>query len=101
MSNTGKETPGDQPGAVTTLLSDNSKVAQRARILSFLKETGSMTTLQARGLLNVLHPGGRVLELRKKGHNIITHWTIDYIGNFPHRVARYVLISLAKEGVAQ
>lgn len=96
-----KKGAGGQSGAVASLLSDNSKTAQRARILSFLKENGTMTTLEARGLLNVMHPGGRVLELRRKVHRIITHWCIDYIENFPHRVARYVLISLAKEGGAQ
>jgi hypothetical protein len=93
---------GGQSGAVGSLrLEDNSTDSQQQRILHFLQKVGPMTTLQARASLNVLHPGGRVLELRKKGHRIITHWCTDYIENFPHRVARYVLISLAKEGVAQ
>ena len=61
-------------------------------ILAYLKINGSMTTLQARQDLDVMHPGARILELREQGHNIITHWTVTQ----GHRIASYVL--LAKVG---
>ncbi|MEI6270530.1 MAG: helix-turn-helix domain-containing protein [Methylococcaceae bacterium] len=65
---------------------------QRFVILAYLKINGSMTTLQARQELDVMHPAARVQELREKGHNIMTHRTIAE----GHRIASYVL--LAKVG---
>ncbi len=66
--------------------------SQRQRILAWLL-TAPLTTTQARTELDVMHPGGRVLELRKRGHNIITHrQTIDS-GKAKHRMAQYVLLS--------
>lgn len=68
-------------------MNHNSNEAQRTRILEWLRRE-SLTTLQAREHLDVMHPAGRVRELRKQSFNIITHWT--YEAN--HRVARYVLL---------
>lgn len=70
---------------------NTSAAAQRARILDSLSR-GSLTTLEARRLLDVLHPAARVMELRRLGHNIATVWTTDITseGN-EHRVARYIL----------
>ena len=71
-----------------------SLAAQRARLLKHLREAGSPTTLQAREQLNIMHPGGRVFELREMGHNIVTTWTwdTDHEGR-RHRVARYTLLT--------
>lgn len=71
-----------------------SNAAQRQRIIAFLHLNKRLTTLQARSELDVLHPAGRVLELRKSGHNIVTHWRVDQTpeGN-SHRVAEYVLLT--------
>jgi hypothetical protein len=69
----------------------NTASAQRARLLDALHRE-SLTTLEARRKLDVLHPAARVMELRRQGHNIVTAWTTDLTseGN-PHRVARYIL----------
>ena len=69
---------------------DNSAASQRARILQWLLR-GSLTTLQARGL-GIMHPGMRICELRKQGHEIVTERVDEYCpGGMRHRVARYFL----------
>ncbi|MCL1476974.1 MULTISPECIES: helix-turn-helix domain-containing protein [unclassified Marinobacter] len=70
-----------------------SAAAQRARILDYLQTHRVLTTLQARHLLNVMHPAARVMELRKHGYNIISNWRkdADSEGRF-HRVAEYLLM---------
>lgn len=71
--------------------SDNTATAQRDRLLTALR-TGPITTLGARRELDVLHPGARIMELRKLGHRIATIWTMDLTSEGkPHRVAKYVL----------
>lgn len=80
-------------------LNNTSIRAQRERLLSALIELGSVNTLFARDRLNVMHPGGRVMELRRMGHGIITQRiTIhDRDGRRHINVARYILIRLAQE----
>lgn len=74
--------------------STQSRAAQRARLLAYLREVGTLTTIQARDILNVMHPAGRVMELRKAGYNIVTAWVWDrdHEGR-PHRVGRYALLT--------
>lgn len=68
-----------------------STVAQQARLLAALRNH-SITTLEARRHLDVLHPAMRILELRRKGHDIRTVWTTQATdAGVKHRVARYVL----------
>ena len=78
--------------------------AQRQRLLAALQKAGGtgITTLQARHELNVMHPGGRIHELRNDyGLNIQTIWTTDTTPEgFPHRTARYVLLPGKFKGVA-
>jgi len=57
---------------------------QKARILHYLKANGSMTTLEARNILYIMHPASRIQQLREEGVNIQTV-TLE------NRVARYVL----------
>jgi hypothetical protein len=65
---------------------------QRARLLEYLRIHGSITTLGSRKILDILHPAARVLELRERGHSIVTAWDwVDTAGG-QHRVARYVLL---------
>lgn len=73
---------------------DNSSSSQRAAILSYLYEYGSLTTLQARDELGIMSPASRVKELRELGYKIITFWTTseDRTGT-RHREAKYVLIN--------
>lgn len=67
---------------------------QRARILKALEQAGTqgMSTIELREQEDILHPAGRVQELRELGHHIDTvrTVTINAQGN-PHRCARYVL----------
>ena len=74
--------------------STQSRAAQCARLLAYLQQVGTLTTLQARDRLNVMHPAGRVFELREMGHNIVTTWTWDrdHEGR-RHRVGRYALLA--------
>lgn len=76
-------------------MTDNSTTSQRSRILAHLnlKQSEGLTTLQARHQLDVMHPAQRIVELRKRGYQITTIWTLDYTpeGNV-HRVARYVIL---------
>jgi predicted ArsR family transcriptional regulator len=70
---------------------DNSASSQRSTILKYLNEHGSLTTLQCRDELGIMHPAARVRELREAGHKIVTHWvrSEDRTGT-KHREARYV-----------
>jgi hypothetical protein len=60
-----------------------SRLSQRQKILEWLRQN-PLTTIEARQLLGIMHPAGRVQELRELGYNIITYKE--------HRVARYVLL---------
>lgn len=66
---------------------------QCLEILLSLKENRSLNTMQARKCLGIQHPSGRIMELRKQGYNIVTHWSIEYDTlHQPHRIAEYVLL---------
>lgn len=76
----------------------NSAASQRARILRHLKEHGPLTTLEARHQLDIMHPGMRICELRKRGLPIITLWCEDLSPEgYAHRVARYVLLKTPQQ----
>ena len=73
-------------------LHPNSAEAQRQRLIQALMRR-PVTTLEARRELDVLHPAARVMELRRQGVPVETHWVIqDNISGRPHRVALYVLM---------
>ena len=73
--------------------------AQCARLLEALMQAQDrgVTTIEARTELNIMHPGGRVMELRAEGHRIdkIPVTLFDERGRKHSGVARYVLIALA------
>jgi hypothetical protein len=74
-----------------TTTAANTAAAQRMRILERLHRK-PLTTLEARAELDVMHPAARVMELRRKGHEIDTHTTRQYTEcGKPHRVALYIL----------
>lgn len=75
-------------------LSLNSCRAQRTRLISALKTSGSkgITTLFARQVLDILHPAGRIKELRQLGYEILTVWSVEPTAISRHKVARYILI---------
>ena len=65
--------------------------AQRQAILDHLA-SASLTTIYSRDRLGIMHPGGRVAELRKLGYKIVTYWAWEPgASGKMHRVARYVL----------
>ncbi len=54
-------------------LRSTTTVAQRQRLISHMKQYGSVSTPQARYELDIPHPAARVHELRHiHGHNIVT-----------------------------
>jgi len=72
---------------------DNSAATQRAIILGYLQRGLHLTTRYARTHLDIMNPSARVGELRKLGHDIISHKrTVDSHKN----VAEYVLLSNTK-----
>lgn len=71
----------------------NDAAAQRSRVLDFLRRYGSLSTLDARHLIDVMHPAARVMELRRFGHEIATVWSHETTPEGgEHRVARYHLM---------
>jgi hypothetical protein len=72
----------------------NDVAAQRVRVRDFLQRYGSLSTLDARHLIDVMHPAARVMELRRFGHKIATVWAQETTPEGArHRVARYHLMS--------
>lgn len=68
---------------------------QRAAILDHLSRYGTLTTLEARSGLDIMHPAARVMELRQQGKQIDTIWTVEaaHQGGKLHRVACYLMAS--------
>ena len=65
--------------------------SQAARLLEALSRY-SITTFEAMRYLDVYHCPARILELRRQGHNIITHWqTVITESGERHRVGLYLL----------
>lgn len=49
-------------------------MTQNERILNYIKELGSITTLEAMQDLGVMRLASRVSELRMWGYNIVDEW---------------------------
>lgn len=82
--------------------SGNSNAAQCGRLLQHLKQYGSITTLKARDELSVMHPSGRIRDLRLAGYPIITQEVIDVdAAGVEHRQGLYVLCVAKKESAQQ
>lgn len=72
-------------------ISPDAKARQCAAILSALK-VAPVSTIEARERLGILHPAGRVLELRKQGHVIATRTRTVYdAAGRPHHCSNYEL----------
>lgn len=72
---------------------DNSAHNQRLKLLDYLLEHGSITTQQARELLDIYFPPARIKELRQAGYLINTvrvRWVSEY--GITHSIGRYVLV---------
>lgn len=70
----------------------NSISSQRARILKHFKECSPrLSTIQARTVYGILHPAGRIMELKKSGYKIVTHMIKEKDNNgVNHRIGLYV-----------
>ena len=69
----------------------SSSRSQAARLLEALSRY-PITTFEAMRYLDVYHCPARVLQLRKRGHRITTHWQIVVTeSGTKHRVGLYVL----------
>lgn len=79
---------------------DNSYASQRARMLSEFEKNKQISTFYFRNNLGIVHPAGRIMELRGR-HNILTSWTYEQDQNgILHRIGVYIYHSLKKdEGV--
>jgi hypothetical protein len=77
-----------------------SSAMQRLSLIQWLKDHQQITTLQARNELGIMHPAGRVQELRDSGCTIETYWqwAPDATGK-QRKQALYVLMS-ENEGAA-
>ena len=75
----------------------NDAETQANRSLEAFQTLISLTTQDLRQDLDIMHPAGRVKELRARGYDIQTHWQ-----NYPtacgklHRMARYVFMGMAR-----
>jgi len=90
-STNNKGAPSNGTPSQTARSNSNSAHAQRQRLLAHLKAS-PIDTVAARHELDILCPAARVLELRRRGHEIETVW-IDRQTDCGkvHRVALYVL----------
>lgn len=70
----------------------NAACEQRKRLLERLR-LGTVSTLEARRELDIMHPAARVMELRNAGYQI-DRLTVDEPSDCGqlHKVARYVLV---------
>ena len=82
---------------------NNTSHNQRLRLLDYLKTHGTITTLQARSLLDILAPAARIFELRHNyGYRINKVDIADYTeAKRKHTgIAKYVLVSEKANEVA-
>jgi len=70
---------------------------QRKRILDWLVGGNPLSTFEAREQLDVMHPGGRIMELRRKGWHIKMRWIKVNKGLVQHRIGQYFLSSSKTE----
>ena len=70
----------------------NVTAAQRLRAIALLR-SGPKRTIQLRREGDILAPAARILELKRRGFDILTHWVQEATdcGKL-HRVALYVLM---------
>ena len=81
--------------AITGVFKGTSNKSQCARLLEALARY-PITTFEAMRYLDVYHCPARVLDLRKLGHDITTHWqTVETESGEAHRVGLYVLAGAA------
>lgn len=79
--------------AIRTQFNGTGARSQAARLLEALSRL-AITTFEAMRYLDVYHCPARILQLRKQGHKIVTHWqTVITEAGVKHRVGLYMLES--------
>lgn len=70
-----------------------STSAQRDRLLDALQTCQHVTTFEASRHLDLYDPRARAMELRKRGHNILTTWRdVPTESGATHRIGVYTLV---------
>jgi len=103
MTDKEKATPFEKKAALEAIrdqFKGTSTNTQCARLLDALARF-PVTTFEAMRYLDIYDCPARVLQLRKAGHNIVTHWqTVVTESGEKHRVGLYVLESEASHAAA-
>src|ERR1700749_3108390 len=74
----------------TKRLYSNLIASQHARILELFYQKLKRHTLEFRAK-GIMHPGGRIMELRRKGYKSDLHWaTKRDLSGIKHRIGIYV-----------
>lgn len=75
----------------------NDAETQAIRLLEAFQVFGSLTTQDIRHELDIMHPAGRVKELRGRGFEIPANWeSYPTTSGKMHRMARYVYFGRRK-----
>ena len=89
-----KATPPEKKAALEAIrdqFKGTASHSQAARLLEALSRF-PVSTFEAMRYLDVYHCPARILQLRKGGHRIITHWqTVITESGERHRVGMYLL----------
>ncbi len=91
-----KATSPEKKAALEAIRDQSKGTASAAQAKRLLEALGrfAVTTFEAMRYLDVYHCPARVLQLRKQGHHITTHWqTVVTEAGEKHRVGLYVLES--------
>ena len=91
-----KAAPFEKKAALVAIRNQFKGAAIRSQAASLLEALSRypVTTFEAMRYAYVYHCPVRVLQLRKQGHNIVTHWqTVVTEANERHRVGLYLLNS--------
>jgi hypothetical protein len=78
-------------------MKNNRRQAQVDRAISYMREHGSLTSLEALTELGILSFPKRICEMKKQGFYIKTKWESGEGRNGKYRVKRYFLIEEPKE----
>jgi hypothetical protein len=95
MNQEKKATPHKEAAlkALRSQFMGNDAATQRALLLAALHAVGVVSTLEARTFLDILHPAGRIKELRREGQEIVTLWADEVTeAGALHRVGVYLLV---------
>lgn len=97
-----KATSFEKKAALKTITGEfngTGNKTQCARLLEALARF-PITTFEAMRYLDVYYPPARIMDLRKLGHDITTHWqTVETESGESHRVGLYVLQGATYGGI--